>query len=629
MKLDRVQIKNFRSIKDLTFRFTPSFKILVGKNESGKSNIIRALSLLSNSITPTIEDKREFLPDEIVSNEFYVRFIFKLNENEIKDIFKFVNKDIHIKDSTKIIGINKRELTLLEFCNEKAEGLYIIELGNNIKYFSSWDISDNYKFLPNIKRNKNYIKRKEGEVLTFNNSFIVNITDQKDLNKDDFEDIEVKELNKLIGVQINELVKDKLPQTIYWQYDEKNLLPNKINVVNFIGNPNICIPLKILFNLAGYRDIKTAITQAQKASGNQFDNLLKRISSKATKHFKEVWKEYPNISFSFTPNGDNIIASIQEENKFPLAQRSDGFKRFVTFLILISVCAKNNELENTLILFDEPDISLHPSGIRYLRDELKRVSKNNFIVASTHSIFMIDNDFLDRHLIVTKEKEITETKLPMGSDLFEEEVLFKAVGYSFYELMKQKNIIFEGWRDKKLYKTVIEHCPTKYKQLCKNLSSYGYCQSNGVKGIKTLTPIFEALNRKCIIITDADEPARQRKAEYEKLNGIGPWKTYMEIDNSCNAITGEDFLKYEYILKKVAYLKKQYSELKSEPDFKSNSDGVIFNINKWLTPQKTKDEVKIIVNDFKNMLFENLDIVNVDDKYISFLQQLQKEMEKL
>ncbi|MDD4353781.1 MAG: AAA family ATPase [Candidatus Nanoarchaeia archaeon] len=627
MKLDRVQIKNFRSIKELTFDFTPSFKILVGKNESGKSNIIRALSFLSPPIKPTIEDKREFLPNEKFENDYHVFFIFKLNDLEIKNIFNSLKKEILLNNTSKIICFLSTKYTLIEFCKNRNEGIYRINLDSGVKDYAYWSLNNYYKFLPNIKRYKNYIKRKEGEALTVYNSFIVNVDEHKDINKGDFVDISIDEISVLIGTKIIEYVKLNHPETIYWQYDEKNLLPNNININSFITDQNVCIPLKILFNLAGITDIKTAISQAMKAKGNQFDNLLKRVSDQATNHFKEVWKEYPDISFAFTHNGDNIISAIQEENKYPLAQRSDGFKRFVTFLILISVCAKNEELENTLILFDEPDISLHPSGIKYLRDELKRVSINNFIVASTHSIFMIDNDFIERHLIVTKEKEITNLKTAHGTDLFEEEVIFKAIGYSMYEIMKQKNIIFEGWRDKKLFNTALENNSFKKKSFCKKLTTYGCCQSNGVKGVKTLTPIFESVNRKCIIITDADEPANQRKAEYGKLHGIGKWKTYLEIDDSCLAKTGEDFLKLDYIKSNIKKIKDLYLELINEPDFIANSKGVISNVDKWLSTQKNKEETKQIINEFKSLLFENLEVKNIDLKYYAFLQKLQKEVE--
>jgi putative ATP-dependent endonuclease of OLD family len=47
MKLSKIYIKNFKSIKELEFSFPPSgILVLVGENNSGKSNIIRAIDLV-------------------------------------------------------------------------------------------------------------------------------------------------------------------------------------------------------------------------------------------------------------------------------------------------------------------------------------------------------------------------------------------------------------------------------------------------------------------------------------------------------------------------------------------------------------------------------------------------------
>ncbi len=45
MKLTRVKIDNFRSIKSMDFAFPESgFLVLVGANNAGKSNVIRAIN---------------------------------------------------------------------------------------------------------------------------------------------------------------------------------------------------------------------------------------------------------------------------------------------------------------------------------------------------------------------------------------------------------------------------------------------------------------------------------------------------------------------------------------------------------------------------------------------------------
>ena len=47
MKLSKIRIKNFKSIKELEFDYPESgILVLVGENNSGKSNIIRAIDLI-------------------------------------------------------------------------------------------------------------------------------------------------------------------------------------------------------------------------------------------------------------------------------------------------------------------------------------------------------------------------------------------------------------------------------------------------------------------------------------------------------------------------------------------------------------------------------------------------------
>ena len=47
-------------------------------------------------------------------------------------------------------------------------------------------------------------------------------------------------------------------------------------------------------------------------------------------------------------------------------------------------------LNNALLLIDEPSTGLHPSSERNLLKELVKISNENYLVYSTHSIFMID-----------------------------------------------------------------------------------------------------------------------------------------------------------------------------------------------------------------------------------------------
>lgn len=64
MKMRQLRIHNYRSIKDLTIQ-VPDMLVLVGPNNSGKSNILRAIEFgLSASAKPNPEDFFSFRSED-------------------------------------------------------------------------------------------------------------------------------------------------------------------------------------------------------------------------------------------------------------------------------------------------------------------------------------------------------------------------------------------------------------------------------------------------------------------------------------------------------------------------------------------------------------------------------------
>ena len=79
MRFKKVEMHGFRSIEKMEITFEGNgHKILVGKNESGKSNILNALNLLSGKIGFDKKDRKE-----LYGETAYVRFCFDLANNEI------------------------------------------------------------------------------------------------------------------------------------------------------------------------------------------------------------------------------------------------------------------------------------------------------------------------------------------------------------------------------------------------------------------------------------------------------------------------------------------------------------------------------------------------------------------
>jgi predicted ATP-dependent endonuclease of OLD family len=92
-----------------------------------------------------------------------------------------------------------------------------------------------------------------------------------------------------------------------------------------------------------------------------------------------------------------------------MEERSQGAKTFLSFLFTIGAEAKHGIIKNSILILDEPESHLHPSGVRYLLKELKRIAdKDNQVIYATHSIFMIDRSNYDGHYIISKKNEISK-----------------------------------------------------------------------------------------------------------------------------------------------------------------------------------------------------------------------------
>ena len=99
MKLDRFEIKNFRSIEDIKINIKEKngkkCLILVGKNEAGKSNILKAISALFGQYEVSIKDQNKNASDD----KYYIRAIFKLEENDFNVLETELFEEYNIEDT--------------------------------------------------------------------------------------------------------------------------------------------------------------------------------------------------------------------------------------------------------------------------------------------------------------------------------------------------------------------------------------------------------------------------------------------------------------------------------------------------------------------------------------------------
>lgn len=145
MRLTQVSIHNFRSIAHADIEFEPRCRVLVGINESGKTNILRALSLINKEIRPSHEDIRESLPNEPPVENGYVDFMFKLDKPDLeKSVASIKYKVLGNVETYPIAISNGNEIGLGQYVLATPNMVYRVDLFTGLKYwlpFSDPDVA--------------------------------------------------------------------------------------------------------------------------------------------------------------------------------------------------------------------------------------------------------------------------------------------------------------------------------------------------------------------------------------------------------------------------------------------------------------------------------------------------------
>lgn len=585
MELSRITIKNFRSIKDAEIKFGHNCLILLGKNEAGKSNVLKAVAAIFGKYTVSDKDKRKKIDNEKIE-EYYVRGIFKLSDKDINEVAKRFYAKYTIAEKITFQNNKKLEDYIKTIFRELIIQIDIKE--SSAMLFSYWRYEKNdFELI-----NKLYLT---------GNSITTEATAKTELNLS----MEIFELIKV-------LYSDNPYQCHYWQYKESYLLPNSVVINSFITAPSSCQSLENIFTLCHRENIKQEFDDAKSQDGD-YANLLDQISKTVTYTFRKIWKDFKDTSIQLQPNGSEILIKVVNKAKYSFEDRSDGFKKFISILLMLSTQARANKIsENDIILIDEPDQSLYPTSAQYLRDELLEIGKKSRIIYSTHSQYMIDSTCLGRHIIVEKEDDITKLKKETGNAPFSnDELLRRAIGSSIFECLQSKNIIFEGWLDKELFN---KYCD--FEKIHKDFGNYGKVYLGGISGVETLVQLLVLANKKFVIVADSDETSNKKRIDFVKNypEYKDAWLSYDDILKSIS--TMEDFIDCRYIeeqINKCGNIGYQYD----------SSKNAIQNIEKAVSKDKDKKQ------EVKNTLVSTITKDKIKKEYAEYVGKLKEKLESL
>ena len=336
---------------------------------------------------------------------------------------------------------------------------------------------------------------------------------------ENFKEFTDEVLKNLVFDHVKAIASGLLPKVVFWEFTDQYLIPSDITYADFLSKEEkteIRSPLYNVFKLSPKLNIKTLADLKLRCSIWQKDSATRKkdsyiLTQAINDYVKWIWKEYDqSIVISLEESKITFLItdpSSPEMNFYTMQERSQGFKTFVSFLLTIAAEAHVESLTNYILVLDEPETQLHPSGVRFMRDELINLaSSNNYVFFATHSIFMIDRKNLQRHFIVKKRNEATVIKPATRNTITQEAVIYEAMGTAIDEFsISCKNILFEGELDKFLYETYAADCQNKKDN---HYSDYEILDGGGTRSISAFFKDKIIPNDShWVLILDNDKPA--------------------------------------------------------------------------------------------------------------------------
>lgn len=502
MKVKSVKIQNFKSFAEENNRIDlENINTIVGKNESGKSNLIQAIGKLNltgiNDTNYFKNNNKNNMKKPLISLVLVPYTSEKNIYMSTKETIITINDqyDIDIEGGlTEIISNNKKFQTNREKMKELSKNIYfndeskrkqlrnIIDMINNAesKVFISYTYIDN--IISVLEGNSNYQEFTQYLKECMKYLISINAIFPKFILLDNIE---------LRTKYTREYLEDNT--------QSKQMLKYFLKTIDM--------------------DFESLMGYWKLSKDDDKYNFVEEINSRIETIIKEFNKFYKQEDVKFKVNFDteSLNFVVKTNNKYlDLSERSNGLKWYLNMYIQLLAKTKKYDIENYVVLLDEPGVYLHVNAQKEILNLFENfTSKDNQIIYTTQLPTMIYQNDLYRTRIIIKD-EIGNSNignryysLPHTMSSKKETItpILTAIGmnmgYSFTAMDSKKvNIVTEGISDYNYLKAFL--IQKQYKK------EYNIIPSSGVDNIHNIISILIGWGYKYKILIDQDGQGRKQ-----------------------------------------------------------------------------------------------------------------------
>lgn len=348
--LKSVKLTNFLSFKEQTIELHPKVNVLIGVNGSGKSNFLKALTILQESV-------KKRLSRLIINNWGGLKEIIYSNGEPLN------NFNINYTFSEKLLSP--------EYDKELHYNLTFNRLASQSNYYVDEKlIFDDGKddYFIDMAENQNSDSKNKTETLLSNYFDNTNIIQPllRPQNKKIFEYFKSINVYENFDTRMNSNLRSKSLIT-----PESHLDTDGSNLASLLNRLEIDYP----------------------------DNFLNIIDK-----FQDVNSSYKNINLDLNETEIRIKLKESSLSNFISSRHiSDGTLRYLCLLAILY-----NPNRGKLVCIDEPETGLHPDMLFNIADGIREASKDTQFIIATHSNILLDS-FDIENIRVFEKNEKNET----------------------------------------------------------------------------------------------------------------------------------------------------------------------------------------------------------------------------
>ena len=545
--MQEFRIQNYKKIEDSGWIPTDKLTAFVGKNESGKSALFRALSKLNPSDGEKYNGLKEFPRSKYISEfqkeDWPVASVkFELDEEDTQDLSSCV-KEQKTMILTKTYagkyqhdfkpGLNFTKIAKRDY--QQSIQSWHDTIKNTAAPDGKGDVFEPIKnsLLSDLQRQLNSLRAQDSNIL---NSSIVDAIHNvltKAINEDwidaklgNLKEESQKYVDKIreeqtITGDIQSLI-DSTPQFIY--FDKYDILHGSINLYDFhskyTNKPNdpklritkclfehVKINIDDLINRLNISDTAERRTAVNKIILERHA-IMDSAGQEMTRQFQRWWPQRKHI-FHYDLDYEQFTVYVSDDvdtSHIELEERSQGLQYFFSFFLRFLVEAEQTH-KDSIILLDEPGLYYHGTAQQKTVEFLNKLSDTNQLLYTTHSPFMIDGEHLENTRIVYEDKK---HKTRVTSDIWpnDAEAVFPlqaGLGYTMAQTLfyAKRNLVVEGITDYLILKSVRELLIRK--ELGKLDENIVIVPAGGAKNMVFLSSLFISQGIKIFALLDGDD----------------------------------------------------------------------------------------------------------------------------